>query len=32
MKQLILKIEFAMLMIIFWGLIIVWPLYIRLAS
>ena len=32
MKQLILKIEFVALMIIFWGLIIILPLYNWLAS
>jgi hypothetical protein len=31
-KQLILKMEFAALMIIFWGLIIFWPLYNWLAG
>ena len=31
-RQLIMKIEFAALMIIFWGLIIGWPLYNWLAG
>ena len=32
LKQLILKMEFGALMIIFWGLIIIWPLYNLLAG
>jgi hypothetical protein len=32
MREVILKIEFVALMIFFWGMIIVWPLYNWLTS
>lgn len=32
MKKLILQLEFAALMIMFWGMIIVWPVYNWIAN